>query len=357
MGGGRQLPSRGPRPTHTMPKRAEMLSPQSSPEAKVRLFDRYTLGTMRGRGITGQVFCVRDDAATSAPRIVKAQKFNPDEDDDGTEFVIEVLALTRLRGHPHVAEITESIYQPGYRGAIVMRECRGPPLHVRLQSAPLVAADTARQWARQLFSALQYCHARNVIHRDIKAPNLVLTSINDADAALVVVDFGAAHVFADADDTARGARLTRPVTTAWYRAPEMLLYDMNDECAVRHGPPADVWAGACVLYEIVRAAAGFGASALFPGDADADPYELAQLFVAELGTPSANEWSDGEPFFRGFGTRAPSANPRCALSSALTPAPGTEPLLTCARSVLQRTICWNPAARMTAEQVFAALAN
>lgn len=341
-----------------MPKRAELLSPQSSPVAKVRLFDRYTLGTMRGRGITGQVFCVRDDAATSAPRIVKAQKFNPDDDgDDDAEFVVEVLALTRLRGHPHVAEITETIYQPGRRGAIVMRECRGPPLHERLADTTLVAADMARQWARQLFSALQYCHARNVIHRDIKAQNLVLTSANDADAALVIVDFGAAYVFADADDTARGARLTRPVTTAWYRAPEMLIYDMHDECTVRHGPPADVWAGACVLYEIVRAAAGFGASALFPGDADVDPYELAHLFVTELGTPSASEWSDGEPFFRGFSTRAPSARPLCALRSTRTPAPGTEPLLEHARSVLRRTICWNPAARMTAEQVFAALAD
>lgn len=343
-----------------MPKRVETLSPQASPVAKVRLFDRYTLGELRGEGASGRVFCVRDDAATSAPRIVKTQMFagkDPSAQDDGTDFLIEALALARLRGHPNVAELTETIYQPGRRGALVMRECRGPALHVRLRSRAPIAVDVARRWAQQLFAALHHCHAHNVIHRDIKSPNLVLTSTDDAEAALVLVDFGAAHVFDDADDTQRGARLKWPVTTAWYRAPEMLVCDMHEGCTMRHGPPADVWAGACVLYEIVRAAAGFGVAALFPGDADADPHELAWLFVTELGAPRASEWSDGEPFFRSFGVQLPSANPRCALTSALTPVPAAEPLLTSVRHILQHTIRWNPAARMTAEQVCAALSG
>lgn len=328
-----------------MPKRTETMSPQPTPDTKMRMFGRYVLGEPRGRGTAGKVFQLRADNAVEA-RVVKTQELR---DTDDAEFAAEVMALSLLRGHPHIAQIVESLHQPGHRGAIVMRECAGPSLYGRLlnKTAPPSVA-TARRWMRQLFTALAHCHSNNIIHRDIKTPNLMLSSANDDDAELVVVDFGTAHVFADADDAVRGVRLKRAVTTIWYRAPEMLAYDIDDSCTVRHGPPADVWAAACVLYEVVRAAAGMYAVALFSADCE---YELETLLVNELGKPTAAEWPDGAYCFSSPRHGPPTANPRRALRPVNPPPAEAEPMLEHARDILDRTIRWNPAVRPTAFEI------
>jgi len=122
--------------------------------------------------------------------------------------------------------------------------------------------------AKQLFEGLDYLHRRGVLHRDIKAANILVSS----DGLLKLADFGLARFYAKR----RQLDYTNRVITIWYRSPELLLGE------TQYGPAVDIWSAACVLVEI------FTRHAIFPGDGS----EISQLekIYAILGTPNKVDW-------------------------------------------------------------------
>ncbi|KAJ1339616.1 serine/threonine-protein kinase SIK3 [Batrachochytrium salamandrivorans] len=90
----------------------------------------------------------------------------------------------------------------------------------------------ARKHFREIVSALGYCHAMHVIHRDLKAENLLL----DANMNVKVADFGFSNQFAP------GQRLNTWCGSPPYAAPELF---QGKEYS---GPEVDVWSMGVVLY-------------------------------------------------------------------------------------------------------------
>lgn len=122
--------------------------------------------------------------------------------------------------------------------------------------------------AKQLFESLDYLHRRGVLHRDIKAANILISNTG----LLKLADFGLARFFAKR----RQLDYTNRVITIWYRSPELLLGE------TQYGPAVDIWSAACVLVEI------FTRHAIFPGDGG----EINQLdkIYNILGTPTTAAW-------------------------------------------------------------------
>jgi CTD kinase subunit alpha len=122
--------------------------------------------------------------------------------------------------------------------------------------------------AKQMFEGLQYLHHRGVLHRDIKAANILISNRG----LLKYADFGLARFFSKS----RQLDYTNRVITIWYRPPELLLGD------TRYGPAVDIWSAACVFMEM------FTKKAIFPGDGK----ELSQLhkLYGSLGTPTRTDW-------------------------------------------------------------------
>jgi CTD kinase subunit alpha len=122
--------------------------------------------------------------------------------------------------------------------------------------------------AKQLFEGLDYLHRRGVLHRDIKAANILVSNTGQ----LKLADFGLARFYA------KRSKLdyTNRVITIWYRSPELLLGE------TQYGPAVDIWSAACVLVEI------FTKHAIFPGDGS----EINQLdkIYNVLGTPTVEAW-------------------------------------------------------------------
>jgi CTD kinase subunit alpha len=139
-----------------------------------------------------------------------------------------------------------------------------------LLNHPTFKLDNAhkKDLAKQLFEGLDYLHRRGVLHRDIKAANILVSN----EGQLKLADFGLARFYAKR----KKLDYTNRVITIWYRSPELLLGE------TQYGPAVDIWSAACVLVEI------FTKHAIFPGDGG----EINQLdkIYNVLGTPTIQEW-------------------------------------------------------------------
>lgn len=139
-----------------------------------------------------------------------------------------------------------------------------------LLNHPTFKLDAAQKkhLAQQLFEGLDYLHVRGVLHRDIKAANILVSN----DGTLKLADFGLARFYAKRHQL----DYTNRVITIWYRSPELLLGETQYTAAV------DVWSAACVMVEI------FTKHAIFPGDGS----ELSQLdkIYTLMGTPNLQDW-------------------------------------------------------------------
>ena len=131
-----------------------------------------------------------------------------------------------------------------------------------------LTAAHKKHLAKQLFEGLDYLHKRGVLHRDIKAANILISNTGE----LKLADFGLARFY----QKHQRQDYTNRVITIWYRSPELLLGE------TQYGPSVDIWSAACVLVEI------FTRHAIFPGDGG----EINQLdkIYNVLGTPSRSEW-------------------------------------------------------------------
>nr|P54664.1 RecName: Full=Cell division control protein 2 homolog 1 [Trypanosoma congolense]CAA82956.1 cdc2-related kinase [Trypanosoma congolense]CCC93329.1 cell division protein kinase 2 homolog 1 [Trypanosoma congolense IL3000] len=125
---------------------------------------------------------------------------------------------------------------------------------------------TIQEFMRSLLKGVRFCHERNVLHRDLKPPNLLISREKE----LKLADFGLGRAFG-----IPVKKYTHEVVTLWYRSPDVLLG------STQYGTPVDIWSVGCIFAEMAIGAP------LFAGKNDAD--QLLRIFRF-LGTPSSQVW-------------------------------------------------------------------
>jgi len=152
-------------------------------------------------------------------------------------FLTEIETTANLQ-HPHILPLFDSGEASGFL-FYVMPFVEGESLREKLDREHQLPVDEALGIASDLAEALDYAHRHGVIHRDIKPANILMH-----EGRPLIADFGIAL----AVGAAGGARLTETglsVGTPYYMSPEQATGDISV------GPPSDIYALGCVLYEML----------------------------------------------------------------------------------------------------------
>ncbi|KAM0160180.1 hypothetical protein ACHAQE_003993 [Botrytis cinerea] len=218
-----------------------------------------------GSGTYGKVFKA---IHVYTKKLVALKKIRMEGERDGFPVTaVREIKLLQSLNHPNIVTLQEVMVEKN--DCFMVFEYLSHDL-TGLLNHPSFKLDAAhkKHLAKQLFEGLDYLHRRGVLHRDIKAANILVSD----EGQLKLADFGLARFYAKR----RQLDYTNRVITIWYRSPELLLGE------TQYGPAVDIWSAACVLVEI------FTRHAIFPGDGG----EISQLekIYAVLGTPNRNDW-------------------------------------------------------------------
>lgn len=163
------------------------------------------------------------------------QLFDPKGEQDqvaNEAFYAEAQAIGRLQ-HQNIV----SVYDAGvgdYEGYIVMEYVRGESLLDLLKAEKSLSVEKALKIAAQICHALDYAHGRNIIHRDVKPSNIMISQ----EGHVKVVDFGIS-ILNSGDDQNSGL-----MGTPSYMAPELI-----DGGAANQS--SDLFSVAVLLYEMI----------------------------------------------------------------------------------------------------------
>jgi serine/threonine-protein kinase len=198
------------------------------------IFGEYRVEERLGEGAMGTVYrAIRDMETTPvALKLVKSEFAT-----DGLyrqRFLHEARAASEVT-HPNLVDVVDAGEVEG-RQYLAMRLVSGRALDEIVKAGDRLEPQDAARIATEIGDALDHLHAKGVVHRDVKAANIIVQ--DDGSAALT--DFGLAKGTGYAGLTAVG----QIVGTIEYLAPERII---GQEAA----PASDLYALGCVIYESV----------------------------------------------------------------------------------------------------------
>jgi MAP/microtubule affinity-regulating kinase len=148
--------------------------------------------------------------------------------------------IMKLLHHPNVVQLFEVI-ETDRTLHLVMEYANGGEVFDYLVAHGRMKEREARTKFRQILSAVQYMHQKRIVHRDLKAENLLL----DSGMNIKIADFGFSNEFTP------GTKLDTFCGSPPYAAPELFQGKKYD------GPEVDVWSLGVILYTLVSGSLPF----------------------------------------------------------------------------------------------------
>ncbi|KAI9360180.1 kinase-like domain-containing protein [Pilaira anomala] len=191
---------------------------------KKEQMDMFRKGGPRGRRVMG-LGVGRAAAATG-------KSSNP------LDLVRGEMAVLKKLNHPHIVRLFEVLDDPSGDSLYMVFEMmhKGVLMDIELDHvAEPLSDDLARRYFKEMMLGIEYLHANDIVHRDIKPDNLLLSQ----DDVLKIVDFGVSEIFVKGND-----RLKKSAGSPAFMAPEL--------CVAKHGEVSgkatDIWSMGVTLY-------------------------------------------------------------------------------------------------------------
>jgi cyclin-dependent kinase 5 len=228
------------------------------------VFQRYEKLDKIGEGTYGIVFKAKN---RETHEIVALKRVRLDEDDEGvpSSALREICLLKELK-HKNIVRLIEVLISDR-RLTLVFEYCDQDLKKYFDSLNGEIDQSVVRSFMFQLLRGLHFCHTHNVLHRDLKPQNLLITEHGE----LKLADFGLARAFG-----IPVRQYSAEVVTLWYRPPDVLFG------AKLYNTSIDMWSAGVIFAELSNAG-----RPLFPGN-DVDD-QLKRIFKL-LGTPTEDTW-------------------------------------------------------------------
>ncbi|XP_039459272.1 MAP/microtubule affinity-regulating kinase 3a isoform X2 [Oreochromis aureus] len=222
----------------TRPGRTGVRPARSSEEPQQPHVGNYRLLKTIGKGNFAKVKLARHmlTGREVAIKIIDKTQLNP----NSLQKLFREVRIMKILNHPNIVKLFEVI-ETERTLYLVMEYASGGEVFDYLVAHGRMKEKEARAKFRQIVSAVQYCHQKHIVHRDLKAENLLL----DADMNIKIADFGFSNEFT------LGNKLDTFCGSPPYAAPELFQGKKYD------GPEVDVWSLGVILYTLVSGSLPF----------------------------------------------------------------------------------------------------
>ncbi|MCJ1337449.1 serine/threonine protein kinase, CMGC, CDC2/CDK sub [Bachmanniomyces sp. S44760] len=214
---------------------------------------KYEVLGKLGEGTFGEVHKAR---SIQSGRVVALKKILMHNEKDGFPITaLREIKLLKILSHPHVLKLEEMAVErsklEGRKKAIMymVTQYMDHDLSGLLENPAVhITEPQIKCYMLQLLEGLRYLHSNKILHRDMKAANLLINNRG----ILQIADFGLARPYDDPPPRPGegGGEATRDYTTLvvtrWYRPPELLLQLRRYTTAI------DMWGVGCVFGEMFK---------------------------------------------------------------------------------------------------------
>merc|ERR1719384_324636 len=206
---------------------------------------KYEKQAKIGQGTFGEVFKARD--RKNKNKVVALKKVLMENEKEGFPITalreIRILQLLRHENIVNLIEIcrTKATQFNRHKSTfyLVFDFCEHDLAGLLSNFNVKFSLGEIKKVMQQLLNGLYYIHSNKIIHRDMKAANVLITK----QGILKLADFGLARAIS-INKAGQANRYTNRVVTLWYRPPELLLGERN------YGPAVDMWGAGCIMAEM-----------------------------------------------------------------------------------------------------------
>ena len=189
--------------------------------------------TVIGTGAFGTVYKTyrrKDKNSLVAIKVLDKYKLR----DQIGQIVNEVSVLNQI-DHPNIVKYFET-YDDKKWLYLVMEYVNGKTLLQEIADSDIdeFTEKKAAGYMEKIFYAVNHCHAQNIIHRDIKPDNVMISK----NGQIKLIDFGLAT------QVNKGKSIDEICGTPHYMAPELFT-------GLGYGSQADMWSLGVILYQLV----------------------------------------------------------------------------------------------------------
>ncbi|XP_069059047.1 serine/threonine-protein kinase SIK1 [Pleurodeles waltl] len=204
----------------------------SSPRCRPLRVGFYDIERTLGKGNFAVVKLARHRVTKTqvAIKIIDKTRLDP----SNLEKIYREVQIMKLLNHPHIIKLYQ-VMETKDMLYIVTEFAKNGEMFDYLTTNGHLSESEARAKFSQILSAVEYCHCRHIVHRDLKTENLLL----DANMNIKIADFGFGNFYKS------GEPLSTWCGSPPYAAPEVF------EGKEYEGPHLDIWSLGVVLYVLV----------------------------------------------------------------------------------------------------------
>lgn len=209
---------------------------------EVRFAKKYLLGNRIGRGAMGNVYEAKVDDGSLDRVAIKILKSELISEEKTVARFIQEGEIFRLISHENVIQVLDVIAEDDQL-AIVMELVPDGDLR-QMMKRGAITPTLAVKIAADVAAGLEATHEANVVHRDLKPPNILMVDTDEGWVAKIA-DFGISRLLDDAT-----TRSSTTIGTPLYMAPESVG---------KGGPesPADIYGLGIIIFELLIGHAPF----------------------------------------------------------------------------------------------------